>query len=58
MICFQEDGGKDINHKGCWSVGGSFGLGFGGSNALPSLGKMTLYVFFGRRAVLGGIGVG
>ena len=45
MICFQEDGGKDINHKGCWSVGGSFGLGFGGSNALPSLGKMTLYVF-------------
>ena len=47
-------GGNGISREGCWSVGGILELGFGGADAFPSMGKMTLTVFFGRRALLGG----
>ena len=43
----QADGWKGINREGCWSVGGIIGIGFGGSDALPSPCKMKLDGFVG-----------
>ena len=54
----REDGWNGINHEGCCSVGGIFGLRFGGADALLSLGKMTLDSFIRVVAVLGGVSVG
>ena len=44
---------KGINCEHLSSVGRIFGLGFFGVDAFPSLGKMTLGGFVGRRAFIG-----
>ena len=55
----SECGGRGPKTRldSCFIFGRIIGLGFGGSGALPSLGKVTLDGFVGRRSVLGGVSV-
>ena len=54
----QADYVKGIRREGYWSVGGRSGIGFGGADDLPSLGKITLGSFIFQREVLGGVIIG
>ena len=50
--------GTKIRLDSCCSFYRILGIGFGGADALPSLGNMTFDSFVGRMAVLGGVSVG
>ena len=53
----RSDGekGTNIRRESCCSLYGRLGIGFGGAESLPSMGKTNFYSFIHGRSVLGGV---